>query len=382
MLSAAYKYRALPNDAQRQYIGQCFGCCRVVYNHFLKVVTDAINNGEPVFTAVVKGTATYWNLNKEYWQSLTVKSIRGQYPFLDGVSAQALNATLEAFKEALLDWKRSREGYIKAKGNPRYKKGFFKAQKRNSNLAPTIRDEYKYPRFKDKFAWQSFSNQNNQGKPADKLQNRLQVIDEQTASLTVIKLPGLRLVYHRALPETARICTVTISRSPSYEYYAAICFETDQEQPAAPEQDPQLIQWQDNQVTASGKVFDRSAHHDLDHIRSRQERLAVLSRRISKARSRCPDPKTSKRYRALLIKRAKVEESLIAQRRDWQHKVSAEIVANNPFVDLPPDDLRKQQKKDGAGVKAQSWGEFRNMCAYKAEWLGGTKRKTKKGKVK
>jgi len=85
-----YKFRLYPTSEQKAYLAKCFGCSRFVYNHFLRLTTDAY--------AESKKHLRYGSTAK----LLTALKKDEQYCWLNEVNSQSLQQTLKDLESAFV----------------------------------------------------------------------------------------------------------------------------------------------------------------------------------------------------------------------------------------------------------------------------------------
>lgn len=167
MANKGYKFRLYPTPEQEKYLARCFGCSRFVYNHFLRLITDAY--------AESKKHLKYTDTAK----LLTLLKKDEQYSWLTEVNSQSLQQTLKDLESAF-------SRFFKKLGS--------------------------FPVFK-------------------KRRNRQSVRIPQHWSITpdgMLKLPKMlpiKMVQHQAMEGTPS--SVTISKTPTGKYYASILVEYD-----------------------------------------------------------------------------------------------------------------------------------------------------------
>ena len=160
MGNKAYRFRLYPNQEQQQFLAKCFGCSRFVYNHFLRLTTDAY--------ADCKKSLRY----KEWAKLLT--SLKKEFEWLQEVNSQALQQTLKDLETA----------YVR----------FFKG------LA-------KFPRFKRRSNRQSF-----------RVPQHFSLTKD--GKLKLPKMTPIKIIIHREIE--GEIKNVTITKTPAGKYYASI----------------------------------------------------------------------------------------------------------------------------------------------------------------
>jgi putative transposase len=90
MAKKGYKFRLYPTPEQESYLAKCFGCSRFVYNHFLRLTTDAY--------AESKKHLSYGDTAK----LLTTLKQDEQYYWLSQVNSQSLQQTLKDLESAFV----------------------------------------------------------------------------------------------------------------------------------------------------------------------------------------------------------------------------------------------------------------------------------------
>src|SRR4028119_1412435 len=165
MANKGYKFRLYPTPEQEQYLARCFGCSRFVYNHFLRLTTDAY--------AESKKHLKYGDTAK----LLTTLKKDEQYSWLTEVNSQSLQQTLKDLESAFIR--------------------FFK------NLGS-------FPVFKKKRNRQSF-----------RVPQHWSITHD--GMLKLPKMQPIKMVQHREMEGMPS--SVTISKTPTGKYYASILVE-------------------------------------------------------------------------------------------------------------------------------------------------------------
>jgi putative transposase len=108
MIHRSYKYRFYPTEKQKKQLSHCFGCSRFVYNHFLKVKTDAYSeNGEKI------------NYSKTS-ELLTELKKEESFHWLNDVSSVILQQTLRNLNQAFANFFAGRAKYPTFKSKNAY----------------------------------------------------------------------------------------------------------------------------------------------------------------------------------------------------------------------------------------------------------------------
>ena len=167
MANKGYKFRLYPTPEQEQYLARCFGCSRFVYNHFLRLITDAY--------AESKNHLKYTDTAK----LLTLLKKDEQYSWLSEVNSQSLQQTLKDLESAFVR-------FFKKLGD--------------------------FPVFKKKRNRQSF-----------RIPQHWSITPD--GMLKLPKMQPIKMVQHREMEGTPS--SVTINKTPTGKYYASILVEYD-----------------------------------------------------------------------------------------------------------------------------------------------------------
>lgn len=303
-MNKAYRYRLYPTAEQRLLLAKTFGCVRFIYNHML---ADRI---------------LYYEHTKKSLHN-TPAQYKTAFPWLKEVDSLALaNAQL----------------HLNAAYN-----NFFRNPKAG------------YPKYKSKKDNYCSYSTNNQ-KDSVRIDN---------GKIKLPKIGFVKLKQHRQLPSNAIIKTVTVSKTPSDKYYVSV-----------------LVEYENQVLTSIPRTFvglDFAMHglyvdsegNYADYprfYRKSQEKLAKLSRKLSKCQKGSNNRKKAK------LKVAKLQEHIANQRKDFLHKLSASLVSRYDCVAIEDLDMQgmSQALNFGKSVADNGWGMFTNMLAYKLAWVGKT----------
>lgn len=307
--------RLYPSKEQRVLIDRTIGCSRFVYNHVLA-------------------------LKKELWEDYklsfnpNLKSFKEEWKFLTKVPSQALANSYMDCLQAYNNFFNSLKGKSKAKQSfPKFHK---KGQKDSFRIAATKTSKGYDIRIEDK---------------------------------EHIKVPKLGSIKFRNYNDTdwtkVHIYNITIKKTPTNKYFASLCVEI--EEPKCVE--PKFaacgfdLGLKDFCIFDSGEVIENPRY-----FRTSQLRLATEQRKLSHC------TKGSQNYKKQKLRVALIHERIKNQRKDFQHKLSRQIVNENQVIiseDLNVKGMLKNHKL-AKSIQDASFSSFCNMIDYKAKEMNRT----------
>jgi putative transposase len=317
MIFKSFKYRLYPNVAQQEQMIKTFGCKRLIFNHLLDTQIKRYESGE--------GNLTYFGCNNLIveWKKEEEKA------FLTEVDSQALQQAAKDLHDAYTNFFKSLSG--KRKGT-----------KINS------------PKFKSKYARQSYRTPNNNG-----------TIKFKDDSLRLPTLGYVRAVIDRNIE--GKIKSATISMDRDGKFYVSVLVETEQKLLSMTGKEVGIdLGIKDLFVTSDGNRFDNPK--DLIRMTKTTQRIKLLQKKLARTR------KGSKSREKLRIQLASAYKRLTNQRNNYYHEISHWLV--NSYDAIYAEDLNVKgmmaNRKLSRAIHESSWATLVGMIQYKCEWYGKT----------
>ncbi len=102
-INKAFKFRIYPDDTQKQFFAQSFGCARFVYNYFLRQRID-------YYTANAKGLSYFDNSS-----ALTQMKKQSEFEWLKDINSQSIQQALRNLDTAYGNFFKKRAEFPKFK---------------------------------------------------------------------------------------------------------------------------------------------------------------------------------------------------------------------------------------------------------------------------
>lgn len=326
------KLRIYPTEEQSKLINQTFGCCRKLYNEHLQERNEFyIENILPI-----KNKASQTEINQIYrtFKPKTEKEWKEIYPYMKEVSSYSLQQSRMNCDQAFINFFKSKNGTRKGKlGFPK-----FKSKKDNH---------------------QSYREPNVNGNAQIHFEERF---------VKIAKL-GKVSFKDRAFPkwwsQIKKLCSMTISKSCSGNYYVSILFEISP-----------CTYKVENRKEAIGLDFSPSEMYvssenqtgkDFGYIAQKQahsKKLRKLQRRLARKQflkdPNSPKKLPSKNREKARIKLARLEEHIANSRKDWIEKETLRLVKSYDKVVVEDLNLIGISKflRNAKNMNDTSWGTF------------------------
>ena len=317
MILRGIRVRLYPAEEQKVLIDKTIGCVRFVYNQTLAECKQSYEQTQ------------HFPSGKE--RSANLVPLKEEYEFLKDVNAVALQQSIRDLDSALTY--------------------FFKN-----------RDHFGFPVFKSKHnPKQSYRTPYNGGK-ADVIDNKH------------IKLPKVGRVKTKRfdMPEVYKIFNITVEKTPTGKYYASICIETEvQPLPKTGKQVGFDLGLKDLLIGSDGTRYERPkyAYAYKDELAQEQRKLSKMRTKLERAKLNLDE---CKNYQKQKHKVAKLYEHITNCAKDFNHKLSIELVRNYDFIameNLNVSDMLKNHYMAYA-IADVRWTQLVNFIKYKCQWYG------------
>ena len=306
----AYKYRIYPTKEQEIQLNKTFGSCRFVYNQLLAKKIELYKEEQK-------------SLSKTDCNNYCNRELKKEYLWLKEVDKFALTNSIYDLDSAYQNFFRRIKKGSKELGFPKFK------SKRNHN--------YSYKT--------NFTNNNIK-------------VDFDNNKIQLPKLKWIKCKLHRKFK--GKILFATISKTPSNKYFVSFNVEVEHE----------IISKNNNMIGFDLGIKEFLIDTNNNHIdnprvlKQYEDKLTKLQRQLAHK------DKGSNNFKKQCVKIARVHEKITNIRKDFQHKLSNEIIKDNQIIiseDLQISNMVKNHNLAKA-IQDVAWGEFTRQLQYKAEW--------------
>ena len=311
------RVRLYPTEEQEVLINKTIGCCRFVSNQTL---ADCKQSYEQ--------TQHFPSKNKRITNLVPLKE---ENEFLKEVDSTALQQSIRDLNSGM--------------------DNFFKN-----------RSHFGFPKFKSKHDLkQSYRTPYNGGN-ADVLDNKH------------TKLPKLGKVKTKRfdMPAVYKIFNITVEKTATGKYYASICIETEvQPLPKTGKQVGFDLGLKDLLIGSDGTRYERPkfAYTFKDELAKEQRKLSKMRTKLERANLNLDE---CKNYQKQKHKVAKLHEHISNCAKDFNHKLSAELVRNYDFIAMEKLNVSGLIKNHrlAYSIADVRWSQLLNFIKYKCQWYG------------
>jgi putative transposase len=305
-----YKFRIYPSESQKELLAKTFGCTRFIYNKMLAMKMEAYKTE--------KKSISIFALDKQI--SLLKQSEETKW--LGEVNSQALQSSLRNLDSAFTKFFRDKKGF---------------------------------PKFKNKYGNQSFSNPQNTK------------VDFDTNKLIIPKFSeGIKTIFHRKFK--GKIKTSTISKTKTGKYFVSINVECEGDEIAATEPKIETCVGIDLGIKTYATLSNGDKIVNPKFLIKKIRRLSRLSRQHSKKK------KGSKNREKSRHKLARQHERVTDSRKDFIHQTTSKLVKNQDYQSFAIEDLSVmnmvKNRKLSRAINDCAWRTFRTILTYKAQRAG------------
>lgn len=314
------KVRLYPTKEQTVLINKTLGCCRQLYNILLANRLGFYDNN------IKNKNLTKEERNELYksYKAPTEKEVKERFEYMKEVSSVALQQSRRDMQSAF----------------NMFFRGFTK-----------------FPKFHSKKQKNSFREINC---------NKAKWFNWNNRTITLPKIGQVKFK-NRALPKWLKtsdmVCNITVTKSPSNQYYASILFEVEEQPKLKSENQAIGLDFSPaNEYVDSNGLTGK----DFGYIPQKQthlKQLRKLERRLARKQ------KGSKNREKARIKVARLEQHIADSRKDWIEKETLRLVRNYNVIGIEDLTIKglSRTSKNARNYVDTSWKNFVTILEEKSK---------------
>ena len=317
VIQKGIRVRLYPTEEQETLINKTIGCCRFVHNQTLANCKQSYEQ-----------TQHFPSKNERITNLVPLKETN---EFLKEVDSTALQQSIRDLNSSMDNFFKNRSHF----GFPKFKS--------KHNLKQSYRTPYN-------------------GGNADVLDNKH------------LKLPKLGKVKTKRfdMPEVYKIFNIAVERTNTGKYYASICIEIDvQPLPKTGKQAGFDLGLIDLLICSDGTRYERPkfSYAFKDKIAKEQHKLSKMRTKLERVNANLDE---CKNYQKQKHKVAKLYEHIANCAKDFNHKLSIELVRDYDFIAMENLNVEgmKQNHKLAYSIADVRWSQLLNFIQYKCLWYG------------
>lgn len=305
--------RCYPTSKQIEYLSKCFGVARWIFNYGLN-----------------KNIKQYKKDKIFIWYNSLAKDLpklkkNEDTAWLKEVDSVLIQQSLKNLDSALSEMCKSKKGKRKGK-------------------------QIGFPKFKSKSNKQSFKCVN--------INNNIKV-DLENNTLKIPKLKSkLKIVADKRRP-IGKISSITLKKTPTGKYFVSILYVYEKEFNS-------YIADQNKSIGIDFGLKDFITLSNGEKIKSPQYLRQNLKRLKHLSHSHSKKKANSKNREKARFKLAKLHEKITNQRKDFNHKLSRQLINQYDFIFVEDLNIETMKKIWGRKISDISWHQFVSFLTYKA----------------
>ena len=328
--SQVIQVRLYPDKDQMNYLANCFGCCRFLYNHFLHETTEQYKTD---------GTFLWY---EDFQNAIPEMKKQEETEWLKNVDSTCLQNAVRNLDNAQDNFVKSKQGKRKGPkvGYPKYKKRSNKQSAKFTSNKDSCKVDYENQKIKipKLNTWINFANE---------------ISDDR-------------------IPD-GKLQAITVTKNPAGHYFASLLYKVEKKP----------INYIPDVNNCIGIDFGLKTFITLNTgekidspkaYKKSQKRLSRLSRAHSRKKTNSKNREKSR------LRLAKHHEKVANQRKDFNHKTSRKLVNEHDFIFIEDLNIkgmargRKRKKPNaktrkrglGKAVNDVAWSQFVGFMNYKA----------------